>query len=200
MKPPDGLVCRSWLVRCALLLALGVLLAHAVIVPATVVAQKEEREPSQRGSARYQEWLRGEVRRKLVTLPLYSVFDHFAFRVQGYRVVLLGQVTRPSLKSDAERAVRKIEGVEGVTNKIEVLPVSLHDDRLRQALYRAIYGHSSLQRYSLQAVPPIHIIVKGGHVRLEGVVATKMERNIANLQANGVPGVFSVTNNLRVEK
>src|SRR5437899_9189279 len=141
-----------------------------------------------------------EVRHELVMLPYYNVFDNLAFKVDGSTVTLMGQVTRPTLKSDAERVVKSIEGVDKVVNKIEVLPLSPNDERIRMAVYRAIYGNTSLQRYGLQAVPPIHIIVNNGNVTLEGVVATEADKNIANLQANGVPGVFSVKNNLRVEK
>ena len=151
---------------------------------------------SQRGVQR----LEREVRRELVMMPFYSVFDNLAFKVDGYTVTLLGQVTRPTLKSDAERLVKQIEGVEKVVNQIEVLPLSPNDDRIRRATYRAIYGDSSLDRYVLQAVPPIHIIVKNGNVTLEGVVANDSDRNLAGLRANGVAGVFSVANNLRVEK
>jgi hyperosmotically inducible protein len=139
------------------------------------------------------------VRHELVMLPYYGVFDNLAFRVDGERVTLLGQVTRPTLKSDAERVVKQVEGVETVENEIEVLPVSPNDDRIRVAVYRAIYGHNALFRYALMAVPSIHIIVKNGNVTLEGVVASEADRNIANVQANQVSGVFSVKNNLRLE-
>jgi hyperosmotically inducible protein len=141
-----------------------------------------------------------EVRHELVMLPYYGVFDNLAYRVDGTHVTLLGQVTRPTLKSDAENVVKNIEGVQGVTNDIEVLPVSPNDDRVRLAEYRAIYGHPALQRYALAAVPSIHIVVKNGNVTLEGVVANEGDKNIANIQANGVSGVFSVKNNLQVEK
>ena len=151
-------------------------------------------------SNRGQDRLVREVRHELVMLPYYNVFDNLAYRVDGATVTLMGQVTRPTLKSDAERVVKGIEGVEKVVNNIEVLPVSPNDERVRLAVYRAIYGQTSLQRYSLQAVPPIHIIVKNGNVTLEGVVASEADKNIANVQANGVPGVFSVKNNLQVEK
>jgi hyperosmotically inducible protein len=114
-------------------------------------------------------------------------------------VTLLGQVTRPTLKSDAENVVKRIEGVQRVDNQIKVLPLSSNDDRIRIALYRAIYGHAQLNRYAMQAVPPIHIIVENGNVTLEGVVANEGDKNVANIQANGVSGVFSVTNNLRTE-
>ncbi len=141
-----------------------------------------------------------EVRHELVMLPYYGVFDNLEYRVEGYKVQLLGQVTRPTLKRDAEQVVKKIEGVEAVENKIEVLPVSPNDDRLRLALFRAIFSSPSLDRYSLRAVPPIHIVVKNGNVTLEGAVASEGDKNVAGLQANGVSGVFSVTNNLRVDK
>ncbi len=141
-----------------------------------------------------------EVRHELVMLPYYGVFDNLAYKVNGDTVTLLGQVTRPTLKSDAENVVKNIEGVERVRNQIEVLPLSPNDDRIRIAVYRAIYGFQGLDRYALAAVPSIHIIVKNGNVTLEGVTANEADRNLANVQANGVPGVFSVTNNLRVEQ
>jgi hyperosmotically inducible protein len=140
-----------------------------------------------------------ETRRELVTLPFYSVFDHFEFQVDGSTVVLMGKVSRPTLKSEAENVVKKIEGVETVSNQIEVLPVSFHDDQLRVALYRSIYGHTALQTLAIRAVPPIHIIVENGNVSLEGAVANEMQKTIAGMQANSVAGVFSVTNNLRVD-
>ncbi len=155
---------------------------------------------NQRGpSPRAEERLIKEVRHELVMLPYYGVFDNLTYRVNGYNVELNGQVTRPTLKTDAEGVVKKIEGVEKVTNNIEVLPLSPNDDRLRVAVYRAVYGHPSLNRYAMQAVPPIHIIMKNGNVTLEGVVANKGDSDIANIQAHGVAGVFGVTNNLRVE-
>lgn len=147
-----------------------------------------------------QQRLEREVRHELVMLPYYGVFDNLAFRVDGGAVTLLGQVTRPTLKSDAERVVKSIEGVEKVANKIEVLPLSPNDDRLRLAVYRAIYSQPGLDMYALRAVPPIHIIVKNGNVTLEGVVANQADKDRANIQARGVPGTFSVINNLRVEK
>ena len=154
----------------------------------------------QPASPRAQARLEKEVRHELVMLPYYGVFDNLTYRVQGYNVELAGQVTRPTLKSDAANVVKGIEGVEQVVNNIEVLPVSGNDDRIRLAVYRAIYGHTVLNRYALQAVPPIHIIVKNGSVTLEGTVANEGDKNIAFIQANGVSGAFKVTNNLRVEK
>jgi hyperosmotically inducible periplasmic protein len=181
------------------------LLAAILMAPGATWAGKEEKErrpelTPKREPAQARERLEREVRHELVMLPYYSVFDNLAFKVDGDRVELLGQVSRPTLKSDAERVVKRIEGVESVTNNIEVLPTSPNDDRIRQAVYRAIYGNSALQLYGVRSVPPIHIIVKNGRVTLEGVVAKEMDKNIANVQANSVSGVFSVTNNLRVEK
>jgi hyperosmotically inducible protein len=140
-----------------------------------------------------------QVRRELVTLPYYNLFDSFSFRVDGDVVTLSGKVTRPTLKTDAERAVKRIEGVTAVNNEIEVLPLSPNDDLLRVSLYRAIYGHGALETLAIRAVPPIHLIVENGHVTLEGAVPNSMAKTIAGLQANGVSGVFSVTNNLLVE-
>jgi hyperosmotically inducible protein len=142
-----------------------------------------------------------EVRHELVMLPYYGVFDNLAYKVDpDGTVTLLGQVSRPVLKSDAGNAVKRIEGVEKVVNNIEVLPTSTNDDRIRHAVYRAIYGNSVLSQYQLRAVPPIHIIVKNGNVTLEGAVAREMDKNVAGIKANGVSGVFSVTNNLVVDE
>jgi hyperosmotically inducible protein len=155
-------------------------------------------EKKQRNESKYREKLTKEVRHQLVMLPYYSVFDNLAYKVDGDAVTLFGQVTRPTLKSDAEAAVKSIEGVASVVNNIEVLPVSTMDDQTRRAVYRAIYGDSALSRYSIQAVPPIHIIVKNGNVTLEGAVDSEGDKNLANLRASQVPNVFSVKNNLVV--
>jgi len=146
------------------------------------------------------ERIQKEVRHELVMLPFLTVFDNLAYKVDGYNVTLLGQVTKPVLKSDAEAAVKRIEGVEKVDNQIEVLPLSPMDDRLRQSLYRVIYGYPPLQRYAMPVIKPIRIIVKNGRVTLEGVVDSQADKNIVGLRANGVPGTFSVTNNLVVAK
>ena len=142
-----------------------------------------------------------EVRHQLVTLPYYGVFDDLSFRVDpDGTVYLMGAVTRPTLKSDAENVVKRIEGVTKVVNQIEVLPLSPDDDRIRMAEYRAIYGDPSLAtRYGYRAIPPVHIIVKNGHVTLDGVVANQGDKDLINVRANSVPGVFSVTNRLVVE-
>jgi hyperosmotically inducible protein len=141
-----------------------------------------------------------QVRHELVMLPYYSIFDNLGFRVDNGVVTLYGEVVWPALKSDAANVVKRIEGVKRVDNRIEVLPLSPMDNRIRLATARAIYSYPTLQRYALGALPPIHIIVKNGHVTLEGVVASQADKDIANLRANGVFGVFSVTNDLRVER
>src|SRR6185436_15623310 len=133
-------------------------------------------------------------------LPYYGVFDDLAFKIDGNTVILLGEVTRPTLKSDAEAMVKRIPEVERVVNEIEVLPLSSVDDGIRMAAYRAIYGDPVLStRYGYRALPSIHIIVKNGNVSLEGVVANEMDKNLVNIRAKGVSNVFSVTDNLRVE-
>jgi len=138
-----------------------------------------------------------EVRHELVMLPYYGVFDNLAYRVDGSKVTLFGQVRDPKLKSDAEKAVKSIEGVSAVDNQIEVMPLSSSDDQVRIAVYRAIYSKPTLQRYQMGAVPPIHIIVKNGDVTLEGAVGNEMDKTVAGIAANGVGGVHKVTNNLR---
>jgi len=147
-----------------------------------------------------QERIIKEVRHELLMLPYFGVFDYIAFKLDGGTVTLLGDVVPPTLKSDAENAIKHIEGVEKVDNQIEVLPPSSMDDRIRMQLFRAIYQYAALQRYELGVQKPIRIIVKNGHVTLEGVVDSDGDKNLAGLRANGVPGVFSVTNNLQVSK
>jgi hyperosmotically inducible protein len=142
-----------------------------------------------------------EVRHELLMLPYYGVFDLLTFRVErGGTVRLMGQTIRPTLKSDAERRVKEVEGVEQVINEIEVLPTSPGDDRIRLAVARNIYRSDALDRYGFQANPSIHIIVKNGRVTLEGVVDNEGDKTIAGMKAREVGGVFEVTNNLRVER
>jgi hyperosmotically inducible protein len=150
-------------------------------------------------SANYEAWLTKEVRHELVMLPFYSVFDNLQYKVEGSKVVLIGQVVRPDLKDDAGSAVKHIEGVTAVDNQIKVLPPSPMDDQIRRAEYRAIYASPTLQMYSLRSVAPIHIVVDNGHVTLEGTVSRQADKDVAGLMANKVPDVFSVTNNLQVE-
>ncbi len=156
---------------------------------------KTKREPKQA-----EQQLAKLVREALEILPDYTVFDYLAFQIDGRTVELLGQVSRSLLKSDAEGAIKKIEGVEEVTNHVEVLPVSPIDVSIRRNVYRAIYQHPTLAKYALQAVPPIHIIVKDGKVFLEGVLENESDKTIANIQAHSVSEVSSVANNLHIEK
>lgn len=160
------------------------------------------------------------VQKAILTLPNYGVFDEIRFGIRDYKVTLNGYASRPTLKSSAEQVVKKIEGVKEVINNIEVLPLSPADDAVRARVYVAIYYNPVLSRYNPnRGVPayssparwamgitndppigyhPIHIIVKNGNVILTGVVANEGDRNIANIQANSVPGVFSVDNQLAV--
>jgi BON domain-containing protein len=180
--------------------AVAVALVSSNVVLASPQAQPDSRQAGTLSPKGVDRIVR-EVHHELVMLPFYGVFDNLAYKVdQDGTVTLLGQVVRPTLKSDAENVVKRIEGVEKVVNNIEVLPTSSNDDRIRVSTYRAIYGNTTLSQYQLRAVPPIHIIVKNGHVTLEGVVARKMDKQVAGMQANSVPGAFSVTNNLQVEE
>jgi len=139
-----------------------------------------------------------KVHKELVTLPYYGVFDNLAYKVEGDTVTLYGQVRNPVTRHDAERRVARIEGVDHVINQIEVLPVSGFDDSIRARTYRAVFRSGGLYRYAMGANPSVHIIVKNGRVTLEGVVSNQMDSQLAYMAARGVPGVFSVTNNLRV--
>jgi len=173
-------------------LSVGLLFAAISLVS----AQDREHRASQRGDER----LIKEVRHELTMLPYYSVFDDLSYKVEGGAVALFGAVVRPSLKSDAENVVKKIEGVERVVNNIDVLPPSPNDDRIRRDVYRAIYSQPGLDTYSLRAVPTIHIIVKNGNVTLTGAVANQGDKDRAGIAANGVSGAFSVTNNIQVDR
>ncbi len=168
-------------------------LTTLLLVPCGISQDRQE------ASAKSQERIIREVRHELLMLPYFGVFDNIAFKVEGYSVTLYGQVVRPTLKSDAENAVKHIEGVERVDNQIEVLPLSPIDDQLRRQLFHAIYGYPAFEKYALGVQKPIRILVKNGHVTLEGVVDSEGDKNMAGIRANGVPGAFSVQNNLRVE-
>jgi len=181
--------------RCKLAAFLSVILISATALAQTMALPENRQklggsEPSARISR--------ETMHELLMLPYYTVFDNLEYKVEGSHVTLIGQVTNPVLKSDAESAVKHIEGVESVTNNIEVLPPSPMDNRIRHQLYRAVYGFDGLSKYSWGAVPSIHFIVKNGHVTLVGVVDNQNDKNMAKLRANGVPGIFSVTNDLQV--
>jgi hyperosmotically inducible protein len=164
---------------------LGMLLSSSI-----ALAQQNEQKGGQN--------LIKEVRHQLVLLPYYSVFDNLSYRIEGSKVILNGEVVRPSLKSDAEAAVKSVEGISSVQNDIEVLPPAPMDDQIRRAVFRAVYSEPTLSRYAASAVPSIHIIVKGGHVTLVGIADNDTDKNIAGLRANGVPNVFSVDNQLVV--
>jgi hyperosmotically inducible protein len=166
-----------------------VLLSASLMIPGAVFAK----------TAKQPVALPDAVRHQLLLLPYYNVFDELGFRVDGGTVTLTGEVTQPVLKDNAAAAVRGVEGVTMVVNNIEVLPLSVDDDRIRLAVYRAIYRDPSLSpRYAMSASPAIRIIVKNGVVRLEGVVANQMDRTIAGVRANGVFGAFRVENNLQI--
>lgn len=177
----------------------ALLVALAFASAGSAFAAPNTRSPAP-DSPQYEAWLTKQVRHQLVMLPWYSVFDNLEYKVEGDKVTLIGQVVRPVLKSDAASAVKHIEGVKEVDNQIEVLPASPMDDHIRRQMIRAIYSFPSLQRYGMGVNPGIHIIVKNGNVTLEGAVSNQSDKDVANIRANGVPGVFSVTNNLRVEK
>jgi len=144
--------------------------------------------------------LNDQVRHELVTLPWYGVFDNLEYQLNGTEVTLSGQVTSEHAvtKDDAERFVKSIPGVTKVVNNIEVLPPSPIDNQIRRAEFRAVFSHADLGRYTMGTIPQVHIIVKNGHVSLEGVVMNQMDKNMAGIFANSVPGVFSVENNLRI--
>jgi hyperosmotically inducible periplasmic protein len=179
-----------------------VLLAGALLVSSAVAARdsdKQHIDPYVNGPTGEARMVQ-EIRHKLVSLPYYSVFDDLAFNVNGSTVTLLGQVTRPVLKEDAERTIKDVEGVTNVVDNIEVLPLSAMDDQLRRRVYQSIYGDPALStRYGFQSLPSIHIIVKNGNVRLEGVVLNEMDRTMAFMRANSVPGAFHVDNDLKTE-
>jgi hyperosmotically inducible protein len=181
------------------------LLAGALAIPAGILASakddkvQQHSDPYVAGSPD-ESRIAQEVRHQLVMLPYYGIFDDLGFTVNGGTVTLVGEVTQPVLKSDAGNVVKRVEGVTSVVNNIEVLPLSPNDDSIRRGVYRAIYGDPSLSiRYGFRALPSIHIIVKNGNVRLEGVVANQADKNLMGIRANAVPGAFSVQNDLRVE-
>jgi hyperosmotically inducible protein len=142
-----------------------------------------------------------QVRHNLLMLPYYGVFDDLGFNVEGSTVTLTGQVNDPTLKNDAGSAVKKIKDVTNVVNNIEVLPLSPADNSVRLAAYRAIYNDPTLSvRYAYRATPPIHIIVKNGNIRLEGVVSSQMDKDLINVRVHSVPGAFNIENDLQVSK
>ncbi|PYS70222.1 MAG: transport-associated protein [Acidobacteria bacterium] len=141
-----------------------------------------------------------QVRRELVRLPYYGVFDNLAYSVNGNTVTLYGQVVRSSTRSDAVNRVKRLDGVSRVVNNIKVLPLSRFDDDIRVKTYRSIARMGGLSRYLQGGNPSLHIVVDNGHVTLEGVVANNSDRALANMAARQVSGVFSVKNNLRTDR
>jgi BON domain len=191
-----------WL--CSMVMLFSVVLF--AFTPDLAAAQRDKNpgqlNPPADRNARRVESLKEEVRHQLVMLPYYSVFDWLQAQVKpDGTVTLMGEVTRPTTKDDAEDRVKKLESASKVVNNIEVLPLSPMDDQLRIALYRAIFRFDGpLFRYGTQSVPPIHVIVKNGHVALKGVVANQMDSQLAYMAARGVPGVFDVKNELQIEQ
>ena len=168
-------------------------------MPLALTAQQKDHNDAFVRGPESESKLAQRVRHELVMLPYYTIFDDLAFRLDGSTVTLLGDVVNPVLKSDAEGVVKRVEGVTQVINKINVLPLSPMDNQIRRAEFRAIYGDPQIgDRYGHQALPPIHIIVNNGHVKLEGVVANQMDKNLINVRANSVASVFSVENDLQV--
>jgi len=157
-------------------------------------------DPRTRGSAVNYQQLVKKIRKELVTLPYYGVFDNLAFEINGDTVTLYGQVVRPSTKSDAEHRVARLSGVTRVINRIDVLPLSSFDDSIRLRTYRELVRTGSLYRYFQGANPSIHIVVDRGRVTLEGVVANTMDAQLAYMAARRVPGSFAVTNHLAIEE
>jgi hyperosmotically inducible periplasmic protein len=144
--------------------------------------------------------LTDQVRHELVMLPYLGVFDDLSFTIDDSNaVVLTGEVVRPTLKSDAEAVVRRIQGVSKVVDNIEVLPLSSFDDAIRLRTYQAIFSRPGFEKYADQAVSPIRIIVKNGSITLEGVVGSQMDKTLAEMAARSVPGAFSITDNLMID-
>ena len=170
----------------------GLAFAGAVDQPAQQITNS--------ANTRLEQRLSSEVRHELNMIPQFTVFDNLAYRVNGGTVTLFGQVRDAIVKDSAEARVKHLEGVERVDNQIEILPTSFNDDRIRRRVASAVFNDPRLFNYGIQSVPPIHIIVKNGHVNLEGVVRTQAEKDDAFIRANGVSGVFSVENNLQVEQ
>jgi hyperosmotically inducible periplasmic protein len=142
--------------------------------------------------------LQDRIRHSLLMLPYFGVFDDIGYKLQGDTVTLVGEVRRPMLKDDAEQAIRKLSGVAKIVNDIEVLPLSPMDDSLRLITYRAIYSRPGFERYGLQAVKPIRIIVKNGNITLTGVVGSEFDKIQAEMAARGVPFAFSIKNELTI--
>ena len=180
--------------------ALNMVLAAALAAGAMGSAFAASSGDLRGGDARLEQRLYGEVRHALAMIPQLTVFDNLAYNVNGGTVTLYGQVRDAFIKDVAGKSVQRLEGVERVDNRIEVLPASFNDDRIRRRVAFAVFNDPRLSRYSMDPLPPVHIIVKNGHVDLQGVVRTQTEKDSAFIRANGVPGVLSVENHLQVEQ
>jgi hyperosmotically inducible periplasmic protein len=178
---------------------IAVALLFVVFSSAALSANSAQTPPAKKPNPEERSALEHEIRHQIAVLPFYSVFDFIDFTIKGPEVILIGQVLRPTLKSDAEAALKSLEGISVVVNQIELLPASPSDDELRNAVYRAIYENSELERYAVQTIPRIHIIVKGSVVMLEGRVDSPEDKKLAAAKAAGVANVQTVRNNLIVE-
>jgi hyperosmotically inducible periplasmic protein len=179
----------------------AIIVVSLCIAASPLLSAQQTTPPSQRAPAEAKPTetaLSHEVRHQLLALPYYSVFDHITFALEGNKVTLTGQVLRPTLKHHAEGAVKSIEGIGSVVNQIEVLPESPADDELRRAIYRAIFEDAVLQKYAVQPLPSIHIIVKDGNAALEGAVDSQADKTLAGSKAKGVANVRDMKDNLVV--
>jgi hyperosmotically inducible periplasmic protein len=183
-------ICRTF----ASLLAIGLVLA----TPSLRAQRPPAAKPALAAPKAEESQLSHEIRHQLIVLPYYSVFDYITFTLDGDKVTLTGYVLRPTLRANAEAAVKSLEGVSSVKNLIEILPKSSTDDDSRRAVYRAIFEDSTLQRYAASEVPVIHIILRNGEVTLEGAVSTEAEKNLATTRASGVSGVSAIKNNISI--
>lgn len=140
------------------------------------------------------------VFKELIKLPNYGLFDHIAYKVDGSTVTLYGKVLSLGTRKSAERVIKKIAGVDTVINRIENLPLSSFDNEIRYRIVRNYVNSAGLYGYLREPNPSVRIIVEDGRVTLEGFVNNRGTANLMNILANEVPGVFSVTNNLQVNR
>jgi len=197
-------------------------LALSLLISSLLIAQSSAEPADKAPSGQAQSRIADSVRKEIVTLPTYGVFDWITFSVNGYNVVLSGFASRPTLKTSAERVAKNVEGVSAVDNRIETLPLSPNDDRVRTQAYIRIYGDSNMSRYNpnrgapifvsparmasgLTNDPPvgnhpIHIVVRNGNIALYGTVLNEADKTQVGMLANQVTGAFSVENHLTVEK
>ena len=167
----------------------AVTLLFALVLGATSAASAQERKDLQ---------IFRDVSDSVTRYTQFTIFDGVTASVTQGHVILEGWVTMPFKREDLERRVRTVAGVNSLANRIQVLPVSQHDDELRFRIARAIYGHSAFWNYAAMAQPPIHIVVNGGRVTLQGVVQSNVERQLARSLATGF-GAFEVKNDLKTD-